>query len=287
MDQTSTTSFLSTPEKGYHFSDMSSSKIWQFSRWVTLMNPIQMRKQRQRTVWWTGMNPTGHYGHMFEERGEKEIYPNDKQDPYKEEIKIPPPHPHKRKNNIFANSKDPYFLYSHSKDPYFLCPLFIRMRTDLFFWYPKIFNEDHDARSSLWRNANLVDNKVDQRLSYKIELQTRATMLDDEADTDFDDNKASFQERSTRAEGHYHCSDKNCYWISGCIVRILTSSRLQQDTKNLKQSTSSRRKLTYAHVCSRMLTYAHEGSRMLTYAHVCSRIHWVTPAEPVTDSPQT
>ena len=43
------------------------------------------------------MNPTGHYTHMFEERGEKEIYPNNNRDPYKEEIKIPPPYPHKRK----------------------------------------------------------------------------------------------------------------------------------------------------------------------------------------------
>jgi hypothetical protein len=34
---------------------------------------IQMRKQCQRTTWGTGMNPTGRYAHMFEERGEKEI----------------------------------------------------------------------------------------------------------------------------------------------------------------------------------------------------------------------
>jgi hypothetical protein len=59
------------------------------------------------------MNPTGHYPHMFEERGEKEIYPNDNRDPYTEEIKIPPPHPHKRKNINY---------FSHSKDPYFFCP---------------------------------------------------------------------------------------------------------------------------------------------------------------------
>ena len=59
---------------------------------------MQMHKERQRTEWGTGMNPTGLYAHMFEERGEKEIYPNNNRDPYKEEIKIPPPHPHKRKN---------------------------------------------------------------------------------------------------------------------------------------------------------------------------------------------
>jgi hypothetical protein len=33
---------------------------------------MQMRKQRQRTGWGTGMNPTGRYKHMFEEKGEKE-----------------------------------------------------------------------------------------------------------------------------------------------------------------------------------------------------------------------
>jgi hypothetical protein len=72
---------------------------------------MQMHKQRQRTVWGTGMNPTGLYTHMFVERGEKEIYPNDNRNPYKEEIKLPPPHPHKRKNiNYFSHSKDPYFL---------------------------------------------------------------------------------------------------------------------------------------------------------------------------------
>ena len=43
--------------------------------------------------------------------------------------------------------------------------------------------------------------------------------------------------------------------------------------KNLKQSTSSRRKLTYAHVCSRMPTKAHVCSRMLTYTHVCTDWH--------------
>jgi hypothetical protein len=45
-------------------------------------------------------------------KGEKrKIYPNDNRDPYKEEIKIPPPHPDERKNiNYFSHSKDPYFL---------------------------------------------------------------------------------------------------------------------------------------------------------------------------------
>jgi sugar/nucleoside kinase (ribokinase family) len=56
--------------------------------------------------------PTGHYMYMFEERGEKKIYPNNNRDPYKEEIKIPPPHPHKRKKiDCFSHSKDPYFLF--------------------------------------------------------------------------------------------------------------------------------------------------------------------------------
>jgi hypothetical protein len=57
------------------------------------------------------MNPTGHYAYMFEERGEKEIYPNNNRDPYKEEIKIPPPNPYNRKK---------FYYCSHSKDPYFL-----------------------------------------------------------------------------------------------------------------------------------------------------------------------
>ncbi len=41
------------------------------------VNPevTEMLKHRQRTEWGTGMNPTGHYTHMIEERGEKEIYP--------------------------------------------------------------------------------------------------------------------------------------------------------------------------------------------------------------------
>jgi len=73
---------------------------------------MQIRKQRQRTAWGTGMNPTGRYVHMFEERGEKAIYPNDNRDPYKvKKTKISPPYPHKRKNiNYFSHSKDPYFL---------------------------------------------------------------------------------------------------------------------------------------------------------------------------------
>jgi hypothetical protein len=49
---------------------------------------------------------------MFEEE-EKEIYRNDNRDPCKEEIKIPPPYPRKRKNINY---------FSHSRDPYFLCP---------------------------------------------------------------------------------------------------------------------------------------------------------------------
>jgi hypothetical protein len=63
-----------------------------------------------------GMNPTGHYvvyAHMFEEEGRKRnFYPNDNRDFYKEEINIPPPYPHKRKNiYCFSHTKDPYFLY--------------------------------------------------------------------------------------------------------------------------------------------------------------------------------
>jgi hypothetical protein len=55
---------------------------------------MQMRNPRQRTIWGTTMDPTGRYVHMFEERGEKKIYPNNNRDPYKEEIKSPPPYPH-------------------------------------------------------------------------------------------------------------------------------------------------------------------------------------------------
>jgi streptogramin lyase len=62
----------------------------------TLREKIQMYKQPQRTTWGTGMNPTN-YVYMFEEE-EKEIYRIDNRDPYKEEIKIPPPYPYKRKN---------------------------------------------------------------------------------------------------------------------------------------------------------------------------------------------
>jgi hypothetical protein len=41
-------------------------------------------------------------------KGEKRIYPKNNRDPYKEEIKIPPPHPHKRKKiTYFSHSKDP------------------------------------------------------------------------------------------------------------------------------------------------------------------------------------
>ncbi len=48
-----------------------------------------VRKQRQRTTWGTGMNPTGHYVHMIEERGEMESrFIQNNRDPYKEEIKI-------------------------------------------------------------------------------------------------------------------------------------------------------------------------------------------------------
>jgi hypothetical protein len=45
----------------------------------------------------------------LKERGEKKIYPKNNRDLYKEEIIIPPPHPHERKNiNYFPHSKDKY-----------------------------------------------------------------------------------------------------------------------------------------------------------------------------------
>ena len=76
---------------------------------------MQMRKQRQRTVWGTGMNPTGRYAHMFEKRGENEIYPNNNRDPYKEEKKIPPPDPDKRKNiNYFFPTRRIHIFSSPS-----------------------------------------------------------------------------------------------------------------------------------------------------------------------------
>jgi hypothetical protein len=59
------------------------------------------------------MSPTRRYAHMFEERGENKIHSNKNRDPYKEEIKIRPPYPHKRKNTCyFPHSKDPYFLFT-------------------------------------------------------------------------------------------------------------------------------------------------------------------------------
>jgi hypothetical protein len=57
-----------------------------------------MFKQLERTTWGTGMNPTGRYAHMFEERGEKEILSKYTQTT---KIEIPPPYPHKRKNIDF------------------------------------------------------------------------------------------------------------------------------------------------------------------------------------------
>jgi hypothetical protein len=74
---------------------------------------MQKHKQFQRTTWGTEMNPTN-YVYMFEEE-EKDIHRIDNRDPYKEEIKIPPPYPYKRKNiNYFCHSKDPYFLSSET-----------------------------------------------------------------------------------------------------------------------------------------------------------------------------
>jgi hypothetical protein len=47
---------------------------------------------------------------MFEGKKKRGFIQNNR-DPYKEEIKIPPPHPHKRKKiNYFSHSKDPYFF---------------------------------------------------------------------------------------------------------------------------------------------------------------------------------
>ncbi len=82
-----------------------------------------MRKHRQRTTWGTGMNPTGRYEHMFEGKVRKKFIQNNR-DPYKEEIKIPPPYPHKRKNiNYFRHSKGSIFSL--------LSPFFIRLQINL------------------------------------------------------------------------------------------------------------------------------------------------------------
>jgi hypothetical protein len=55
---------------------------------------------------WTQQDPMRT---CLKETWEKGFIQNNR-DPYKEEIKIPPPHP-KKKINYFSHSKDPYFLY--------------------------------------------------------------------------------------------------------------------------------------------------------------------------------
>ncbi len=58
------------------------------------------------TYFWIQQDSINTY---LKERGEKKIYPKNNRDLYKEEIIIPPPHPHERKNiNYFPHSKDKY-----------------------------------------------------------------------------------------------------------------------------------------------------------------------------------
>ena len=89
-------------------------------------------------------------------------------------------------------------------------------------------------------------------------------MLDDEADADFDDNKATFQERSTR--GYFYAKYPRGTTTAVTKIVHFSSCRLvcskPQQIYNFVSS--------YAHVCSRMLTYAHVRSRVLTHAHACS-----------------
>jgi hypothetical protein len=74
---------------------------------------MKIRNHCHQTGWGPGIYPTGQYVNMFERKGRMDVYPKNNRDPCKEEIKNPPPHPHKRKNVNYC---------SHSKDPYFLCP---------------------------------------------------------------------------------------------------------------------------------------------------------------------
>jgi hypothetical protein len=68
---------------------------------------MQMRKQSQWTTWELGCPRWTLHAHV----SERERFIQNNQDPYKGEIKIPPPYPYKRKNiNYFSHSKDPYFL---------------------------------------------------------------------------------------------------------------------------------------------------------------------------------
>jgi hypothetical protein len=69
------------------------------------LKKMQMHKQRQRTERGTGMNPTGRYTHVFEEKVRKRFIQNN-WDPYKVEIKNPRPNPHQRKNiNYFSTQR--------------------------------------------------------------------------------------------------------------------------------------------------------------------------------------
>ncbi len=89
--------------------------------------------------------------HTCLRKGEKrKIYPNDNRDPYKKEIKIPPPHPHKRKNiNYFSHSKDPYFLSRPGRSNNDNC---VRKTT---IFYPPIFHV-----TLVVRQGEGVDQKI-------------------------------------------------------------------------------------------------------------------------------
>jgi hypothetical protein len=112
-----------------------------------------------------GMNPTGRFPHMFEEE-KGQIYRNDNRDPYKEEIKIPPPDPYKRKNiNYFSHSKDPYFLFTYSTGG------FIKPSRDLTPFRKNTQNfwtlEDNLGPISKWSTTNRLKYRI-RRLSNRL-----------------------------------------------------------------------------------------------------------------------
>jgi hypothetical protein len=54
--------------------------------------------------------------HDWRKEEKRKFIQNNRDPYYKEEIKIPPPHPHKRKNiNFFPHSKYPYFLWARGR----------------------------------------------------------------------------------------------------------------------------------------------------------------------------
>ncbi len=54
--------------------------------------------------------------HVWRKEEKRKFIQNNRDPYYKEEIKIPPPHPHKRKNiNFFPHSKYPYFLWERGR----------------------------------------------------------------------------------------------------------------------------------------------------------------------------